>query len=480
MRILLIFKDSIAVERLAISQLSAVLKSAGHEVRLAILGPTPAKDFAQIISSFAPQVIGYSAMTGEHVALAELNRDLKRQFSFISVFGGPHSIFRHDFLEDENIDALCIGEGDTTFVELCRRLEAGEPWWETPTFHVRHRGVIYRNALAPLVDPAELPFPDRRIIYDADPNLARSGIKYFMAGRGCPYHCAYCFNARFNEDHKGLGKVLRARTAKQVVDEIAWVKEHYRLETVAFVDDVFNQKPLGWIDEFRDLYKQKIGLPFFAAMRANAIREVDIAALADAGLTLVWMGIESGNEKAANEILQRNLSNEQVMKAARILKLHGVKLTTQNLIGLPVSNPFEIDLETLDLNIAIRPTYGWSSILYPYPGTPIEAYARNNGYLSGELEYTETNKRSSMLDFKDAGEKRRVENLHKLFGLIVEFPFLRPFTRFLCDLPLTGFYRALFWGWYGFSVKFRLTKSRAIWRELPYLLNVFWRMVAKG
>ncbi len=99
MRILLIFKDSIAVERLAISQLSAVLKAAGHEVRLAILGPTPAQDFAEIVSNFAPRVIGYSAMTGEHLALADLNRDLKCQFSFMSVFGGRTQFSDMTFLK---------------------------------------------------------------------------------------------------------------------------------------------------------------------------------------------------------------------------------------------------------------------------------------------------------------------------------------------------------------------------------------------
>ena len=44
---------------------------------------------------------------------------------------------------------------------------------------------------------------------------------------------------------------------------------------------------------------------------------------------------------------------------------------TQNLIGLPVPNPVEIDYDTLDFNIKLKPDYAWSSILYPYPGTEI-------------------------------------------------------------------------------------------------------------
>lgn len=482
MRVLLIYKDSVAIERLAICNLSATLKQAGHEVRLTILGPTPQEAFSGIIKEYAPQVVGYSAMTGEHTALAALNRDLKREHSFISVFGGPHATFCYSFIEEEDsIDALCIGEGDTTFPEFCRRLEANEAWWESPTFHVRYKGEIHRNPIAPLVDPALLPFPDRQILYDADIGLAHSGSKNFSAGRGCPYICSYCFNARFNEAHKGLGKTLRTRTAEQVVDEIAMVKERYPLETVYFCDDVFNQKPRGWIEAFSTLYKEKVNLPFTANMRPNSIADADIAQLAQAGITIVWMGIETGNEKVANEVLKRNLSNEQILNAVRIIKSHGVRIATQNLIGLPVPNPFEVDLETLDFNIAIRPTYGLASILYPYPGTPIETYSRQNGYLKGKAVHMETNKRSSMLDFADANDKRRIENLHKLFGLIVSFPFLRPLTRTLCDLPQNVFYRMIFWGWYGFSLRFRLTKGLTVfWKEIPYLLRVFMRMVKKA
>ena len=34
MRVLMIFKDSVAVERMAVMQISAALKKAGHEVRM--------------------------------------------------------------------------------------------------------------------------------------------------------------------------------------------------------------------------------------------------------------------------------------------------------------------------------------------------------------------------------------------------------------------------------------------------------------
>jgi len=197
-------------------------------------------------------------------------------------------------------------------------------------------------------------------------------------------------------------------------------------------------------------------------------------------LAFVWMGVESGDEKAANEILVRGLSNDQVIAAARTLQKHKVGLITQNLIGLPVNDPWKTDLETLDLNIKIKPTFAWSSILYPYPGSPIETFARKSGHLKGEPVYMETNKRTSMLEFSSEKEKLKIINLHKLFGVVVRFPFLRPFIGFLSSLPLTRLFTMIYYSWYGFWLKIRLTGFNNIVKEVPYFLGIFVRMIAKG
>jgi anaerobic magnesium-protoporphyrin IX monomethyl ester cyclase len=481
MRVLLIFKDSVAVERMGIMQISASLKHHGHDVRLVVVGPTDAAEIPNVMREFKPEVLGYSAMTGEHVSLLEINRELKKEFDFLTVFGGPHATFCPDLIEEDGVDAICTGEGDLVFPEFCQRIENDEEYWKSPTFHVKYKGEIHRNPLANLTpDLSELPFPDRTILYDADPNMAKAGTKYFMAGRGCPYKCSYCFNVKYNESYDGKGKIVRTRTPQQIVEEIEWVRERYPLDHVSFLDDIFLLKPREWIDEFCEIYPERVGLPFSGTVRANALKDEVIEKLQKAGMAFVWMGVESGNEKVANTVLARGLSNEQVIAAARTLQKHNVGLITQNLIGLPVDDPLKVDLETLDLNIKIKPTFGWSSILYPYPGSPIETFARLSGHLKGEPVYMETNKRTSMLEFSSEKEKLKIINLHKLFGIVVTFPFLRPYVEFLSSLPLTRFYTMIYYAWYGFSYKIRLTGFKSTRKDLPYLISVFFRMVAKG
>ena len=479
MRVLLVYKDSFAQDRMAICCLSASLKKYGHEVALVIQGVTPDEKMVNTVRDFAPHVVGYSAMTGEHDSLLRLNRELRKDFSFTSVFGGPHATFFNELIDEEGVDAICTGEGDEAFPEFCRRLENGEDYWKTPSFLVKHIGETHKNPLMPLVDVSALPFPDHEILYEADPGVARTGNRFVMAARGCPYKCTYCFNVEYNESYKGKGRVLRWRTPEQVIQEIEQIRDRYPMEHVAFVDDIFPAKPRKWFDEFCALYKERIAIPFDGTVRANSLNEDVLAQLSDAGLSFVWMGVESGDEKAANEILLREMNNEQILSTSKMLHRHGVGILTLNIIGLPVPDPYESDLKTLDLNIEIAPTYGGSSILYPFPGTPIERYARENGYLNDEPVYMETYKRSSMLKFSSPREKRKIENLHKLFGLVVSFPILRPAVGFLSSLPFNGFYRAIYYLWYGYCLKVKLNPIN--WRrEGTYYVGLFFRMFAKS
>ncbi|MBF0246275.1 MAG: hypothetical protein HQL31_13590, partial [Planctomycetes bacterium] len=184
--------------------------------------------------------------------------------------------------------------------------------------------------------------------------------------------------------------------------------------------------------------------------------------LRKAGCTYVWMGVECGDQDVARTILERNLPNTAILEACARLRANRIKVITQNLIGLPVKNPLEVDLKTLDLNIAIRPHYAWSSILYPYPATKIGAYAFEQGYLlPGREKVQVSNKSTSSLDFKDEVLRRKIVNLHKLFGVIVQFPFLRRHTDFLITLPLTRVYTYIFFLLYGY----KLVWCNASWKE---------------
>ena len=482
MKVAFIIIETNMYPRLGIMALSATLKAAGHDVRLLNAGRLSERKLHAKVAEYAPDVIAYSIMTGEHVRVLEVNRNLKRHFRFISVFGGAHATFSPEMIEDDDAcDAVCRGEGDIAFPEFCRRLDAGEAYWESPNFVVRHEGRIHRNALLPLVaDLDTLPPPDYDLMYQAEPELAREVAKSFIGTRGCPYECTYCFNVRFNDLYRGRGPILRHRSPERLVDEVCYVKKSYPLKYVVFQDDTFVLKPKGWIERFCEDYKARAGLPFMCTVRANVADEEDIRLLVDAGLRCVWTGIECGDEDVAKRILGRSIGNDKILQVTQILHKYGVSVVATNLLGLPVRNSYETDLKTLDFNIAIKPIWGLAGLVYPYPKTPIRMQAEADGFLTnGEAPILDTARRYTAFTFPNPREKRHVENLCKLFDSIVQHPWLRPYCNVLCDLPLGPVYTMLNYARFGYTYKWKLFPFDSFWREFWMWLRFFLRRMRR-
>ena len=115
------------------------------------------------------------------------------------------------------------------------------------------------------------------------------------------------------------------------------------------------------------------------------------------------------------------------------------KVNTFNIMALPTENVFEVDLKTLDLNLILKPNFASFGLLYPFPGTAIARMAISRGYFEEDKDtlYLDSNKNQSMLKFKSNYEKRKIfENLQKLAGIYVDFPFLRILSYLFLKLKL--------------------------------------------
>jgi hypothetical protein len=363
-------------------------------------------------------------------------------------------------IEKHGVDAICRGEGDIYFPELIDRMEQGRDFYDVPNFWFKKAdGGIVRNEMGLLLDDLDtLPFPDRDLMYNADLALRDRGFKLFMAMRGCPYRCTYCFNHVLNGLTHGKGKMLRYRSVDNIIAEIKAVKENYFVDSIQIDDDTFLIKPKGWLEEFAEKFPKEIGLPLICNVRANLVDERMGRLLKRMNCRTICMGVECGNQDIARTILKRNISNEQIVNACGIL---------------------QIDLQTLDFNIRIKPDFGWSSILYPYPGTELGNLAIQKGLFDEDFEkIVVSNKTDSALSFGDKKLERKIVNLHKLFGIIIQFPFLRPLTLFLISLPLKRFYTWLFFALYGYKILQLFSKGR-FFRAMKCYIPFYFKYVAR-
>jgi radical SAM superfamily enzyme YgiQ (UPF0313 family) len=243
--------------------------------------------------------------------------------------------------------------------------------------------------------------------------------------------------------YDGTWKHSRLRSPASLVEEIASVADAYPTEFIAFRESIFPLK-LDWLAQFAAEYPRRVGLPFYCHLRLDLLTPENVALLAKAGCHSVNVGIEAGNETVRRELLGRRVRNERMIAACDMLRRAGIKILANSMLGLPGCS-FERDLETLRLNQKCRPDYALAMIWQPYPGTKLEEYARAHGHYQGDyrdLDFTYYGR--SHLRFASDLEKRRVENLQKLFAVASAVPTLTPLVKLMTRLPPNRVFRAIF------------------------------------
>jgi hypothetical protein len=203
-----------------------------------------------------------------------------------------------------------------------------------------------------------------------------------------------------------------------------------------------------WLREFGELYRREIGVPYYCHLRADMMSEEMVELLAWSGCHTVNVGIETASPRLANDVLKRHVRFERLCEGIRMLKRAGIVVFADNILGIP-GGTLEDDLATLKLNIELDVDYAASTLCTPYPGTGIADYAIEHGYFDGDYDVIEQSYYTeSCLRFSSAREKRRTENLHKLFAITAAFPALLPLVERLIDLPPNDFFYSAFRAWY--------------------------------
>jgi anaerobic magnesium-protoporphyrin IX monomethyl ester cyclase len=72
------------------------------------------------------------------------------------------------------------------------------------------------------------------------------------------------------------------------------------------------------------MYKREIGYPFMCTTRANLMDEELARMLSNAGCQTVSVGIETGNELIREKVLNKKVSDEQMIECGRIVRKYWI------------------------------------------------------------------------------------------------------------------------------------------------------------
>ncbi len=428
----ILFVQDVWQEYLGIMYLSAVLKKGGHKTDV-LVGLSNEKIFEEIKDK-NPDLIAFSTMTLQNLWVSEVAGYLREKGIKTTIIAGvPHSTFFNEFINDSNIDFLCVGEGELTLLELANAIDTNSSYDEIPNLVFKKEGKIIRNLLRPLVNLDELPFPDRDLYLKYD-FFKKKDSAVFMAMRGCPYNCAFCFNHSWNNLYSSSRQV-RTRSVQNMIRELKEVTSKLDLKTVMFIDSTFNLDK-EWVLSFLKAYAEEISVPFSINVRANLIDEDIVKAIAETNkCASIRFAIEVGSETLRNSLLKKGLTDDQIKSASKLFKKYKLNVIAFSMFGLPTERLSDAYL-TIKLNRLIKPLVVSCYVFVPFPGLDVTNYALKEGIITEEdfkkLSVSPYKMHRSVLKQNEIGA---VENLHKFAIIAIRIPILLPLIKLIIRLP---------------------------------------------
>jgi anaerobic magnesium-protoporphyrin IX monomethyl ester cyclase len=313
-------------EHLGLAYLAASLRRAGLRVAIldGVLERLTTEELCRRILSYDFQILGMTLISHGYRATVRMLDYIRAVRPEVSIVGGGHfaTFAATKIMDDTQVfDAIAIGEADNNFVAYCQQQVRREA--------LTAPGFLYRDGRnlcgTSVIDMDALPFPARDML----PLAMERGAQVSVASsRGCYARCTFCTVHSFYQ--RIDGKRWFGRSIPNILEELRGLHEQFGISHFNFVDDNFvgaGQAGRLRILEFAESYK-KSGLPmtFHIDCRASDVNEEMIDALIDAGLTSIFLGIESVSRQDLIDY-RKGLKVEANWNAVKILKSRNVPYT---------------------------------------------------------------------------------------------------------------------------------------------------------
>lgn len=376
---------------LGMGYLAATLAEHGHGVEMHDIRDAEG-DLGERIREADPLVVGFSLIFQYYLpGYQRLARELRRAgvTAHFTIGGHYPSLCHDEVLESvEELDSVARFEGELTLLDLVRQLDRGEDWRDVPGLAYREGGeIVETRPRALIADLDELPWPLRP---QAPERIIGFNTLPVLASRGCARRCSFCSIHAFCRT--APGKVVRTRAPARIVAEMRDLRERQGVSVFLFQDDDFplwGKAGRRWVEELVDeLHRQgMVGEAIWKiSCRAEYVEPELFAMLRDAGLFLVYMGLESGTESGL-EVLHKQITVEQNRAAIETLKQIGVHFQYGFMLFDPASSFDSIRENARFLHSIVADGSAAATFcrMLPYGGTPIRDQLREEGRLRGDV-----------------------------------------------------------------------------------------------
>lgn len=331
--------------------------------------------------------VAISSMTGPQILSALEAAKLTRAKvpAVPIVWGGVHaSLCPSETLRHELVDIVVVGDGEETFPELVDALQDGRDLAGVPGILFKRNGQEIRSPGRPPYDLSKMPEPAFSLIqldrYPMPEIVSFGRYLPLVTSRGCPFHCGFCYNARFHH------RRWSALPAPQTVALIRSLQQRFKLDGIFLLDDNFFVDLLRVEAICRQIKQEGLSLTVHNAnCRADTVARMTdelLALLRNCGFNRLLLGVESGSDRILKHI-QKGITVEQVLTANRRLRAAGIVPCYSFMAGFPGETVDDLKqtLSLMDRLIRENPSASVFPLFFytPSPGTDLSDEAKAMG-----------------------------------------------------------------------------------------------------
>jgi magnesium-protoporphyrin IX monomethyl ester (oxidative) cyclase len=349
---------------------------------------------AQRLAEWKPDVvvieIPFSGWSKTAFEVADKAKKVNKSIVVV-LFGTHPSAQPKECLTNKSVDFVVVGEPENTVAELVDALDSEKGNYEAINglgFRVKAKTVLTaKRALIENLD--SLPFPARHLlpmkIYNeaVKENPMRGEISkpwtIMNTSRGCPFSCVFCSNCVL------WGRTWRARSPKNVVDEIEQLVKVYKIKQIDFYDENMTLDRQRIVEICDQIIQRKLHVEWFTpnGVRADTLDEALLRKMKKAGCKKLRIAPESGVQRVLTDIIKKQLDLKKVEEAVVMCRKVGIKVGCFFVLGLIGETKADIE-ETIQFAYKLRrlgADYFNFSIVMPVYGTEFYEQAKHSGYL---------------------------------------------------------------------------------------------------
>lgn len=338
-------------------------------------------DLRMRAAQFAPDVAGLTAMTMTLIDVLKAASVVREAAPAARiVLGGPHvHLFPEETIAFPVVDYLVLGEGEEAFKELLDHIDDKRALRGVKGLVFRDGNEVVNTGVRPPIEDLDaLPFPARHLVpYKKYSSLLATGdcVTTVFTSRGCPFKCTFC-------DRPHLGKRFRARSAKNVVDELEACVAMGITEFLIY-DDTFTVDRQRVIDICDEIGRRGLHIGFDIRARVDTVNDEMLAKLKKAGCQGIHYGVEAGTPRIL-KVLNKGITLEKVEEVFRLTRKHRIPILAYFMIGSPKETLEDIET-TFKVTRRLAPDYVHMTVLTPFPGTLVYNWALERGVVKSDV-----------------------------------------------------------------------------------------------